>query len=1557
MVRFIPYEVNRKKGTILQTVVRSGIVNNTLPIEQTNMVIEVPVINGKMPKDVRVTALGVLATNGKTAIREEEWNYDAKKGIVVIGLKNEAVEGKVAWTKQGQDELMITYLYDEKVDTVETLAKVSASIKAYNTVETKIPLSHELTISQNEALGKMMESTVQTTESISKGYLYHKVQKEMEYIEQVITDIAYPELVDSITLTQDMDYFVDEEGRIGPTTIGNTNYAYYKTTKINAQNFKEILGEEGSIRILTLAGEELGVWNKDTIVDENGDYVLHYETETNQIKMITSKPVAIGKLVIKHEKALKGNTAYAKEQIETFKTLKTKVQLEAKANTQQVTNETVQSKQQIAKANTQQATNEIVQSKQQIAKANTQQATNRTIQNEQQTKEQDKQTEVTILTGEAQKDITLVEPTTKIETSVGNANLSTVVKNENVELRVILKTNDITCDLYKNPKIQIVLPLYIEKIEIKDINLLFDEQLSIKNYRTSVNERGNTIIDVEIEGEQTTYSSDEITKGANLIINTDITLKQLTPTIEDVMKVYVTNELVTSYEQVETPEQQVTKMRVQQSQIVNTDQKGYSQTILKAVAPVGMLTTTSISNYNAKNETITSIGSEEKIGKLDAKKEAKTANVHMNIINNYQNSVSQMVVLGRIPTKGSTNADTLQNFNSNLALTMASGITIQIKVPETTNSGNGTGVSIAELGNTMIYYSENPAATKDITLATNGWTLAKDVQDYGRVKSYMIVFGEEITTGTTMEMNYQLQIPENVSYNMGAYSNYAVYFNNQTKEGNVSEKTVSAKVGLQTGEGPELEVKLLSDKEGKEVQEGEIITYTIRVKNIGKSEVKNATISGTVPGKTRYTYIADIEGEGATTERKYDTQKKEHSEFIETIGVGETKTITYQVETKDLIVGYDENDNVTKVEDYTIQNSAKVKVEGYDGEFASNRLDNKLIQGYLNVEMKVATLPAEYVRKEGDEITYIISVKNNNGVEKKNLQIKIDLPQGLRFKEADKSGKYDEKTRQLQWNISNLEGNANERYEFTAVVGQLKKDIYEEVIKTKASIVGEKTVETNEIEITVKKPKLTISQTTEITSPVPEGDTLIYHYEVKNEGKMTAYGVKLEMDIPEDLQYEGTQYSYGGKTYTSKLGTGKKAEVGIGSLEPEETLTVSIKTTVKELEDGVEKKQIVSKATVLADTVDTITSNEITHTIVVRDHHAEKDPSTGGNVEKGTHTISGIAWLDTNGDGKRDEEEQRMAGIPVILINADNGQIVKDITTGNEKKQQTNEKGEYYFANLRPGKYMVVFLYDSGNYGITRYKQEGINDNKNSDAVQMNVVYEGTKRVAGVSDKLMLDHNNISNIDIGLITSPKFDLKLDKVISKITVSDKEGTDVYDYQDKSVVKLDLNSKTAIGSTIMIEYKIKVTNEGGVAGYAKKIVDYMPNDMKFSSELNKDWYIGDNGANLYSTNLANTLIQPGETKEITLLLTKKMTNSNMGIINNTAEIAESSNDLGLADIDSTPGNKVQNEDDYGSADAIIGIKTGEIYMYIVLSITVISMLGAGIYFIKRKVLKKQ
>ena len=83
---------------------------------------------------------------------------------------------------------------------------------------------------------------------------------------------------------------------------------------------------------------------------------------------------------------------------------------------------------------------------------------------------------------------------------------------------------------------------------------------------------------------------------------------------------------------------------------------------------------------------------------------------------------------------------------------------------------------------------------------------------------------------------------------------------------------------------------------------------------------------------------------------------------------------------------------------------------------------------------------------------------------------------------------------------------------------------------------------------------------------------------------------------------------------------------------------------------------------------------------------------------------------------------------------------------------------------------------------------------------------------------------------------------------------------------------------------------------------------------------------------------------------------MTGENTGLSNNVAEIAESYNDLGLADIDSTPGNKVQNEDDMSNADAMISIKTGEVYVYILITITSIAILGVGIYFINKKVLRR-
>ena len=142
---------------------------------------------------------------------------------------------------------------------------------------------------------------------------------------------------------------------------------------------------------------------------------------------------------------------------------------------------------------------------------------------------------------------------------------------------------------------------------------------------------------------------------------------------------------------------------------------------------------------------------------------------------------------------------------------------------------------------------------------------------------------------------------------------------------------------------------------------------------------------------------------------------------------------------------------------------------------------------------------------------------------------------------------------------------------------------------------------------------------------------------------------------------------------------------------------------------------------------------------------------------------------------------------------------------------------------------------------------------------------------------------------------------------------------------------------------------------VAGYANKIVDYKAKDLDFSSTLNPEWY-QDVSGNLYNTTLSSRLIHPGETVETQLILTKTMTTENTGLSNNTAEIAESSNDQGFADIDSIPGNKNESEDDYSSADVIIAVKTGGIIFYGGILLMVLGIFALGAYEINKRVLRK-
>ena len=1471
---YITYKKEQEEGLVIQTAINTRLENNNIPIQETELNVKVPEINGIKPSKVNVNATSTMATNGQdgTNFSKDNWNYDENNNEINIVVKNEqSKDNIVSWKKDCKDEYIITYIFNEKVEGPITLNQTSiATIKAYNNKADKKEISEQVELSNS--IGQIVSSKIEKqTNAMSKGNLYAKSEKENTYKLSQIIDIANSELVDNVQIYNKQDVFVDEKNEY-PTAIQDTNYAYYQNTTLSKANFERILGTEGKITIQDKNGNVLVEFNKDSKLDENGNYVFNYEgTNVSEIIITSSSPITEGRIILNHQKALKGNIPYSRQQIATFKNIKIETNGIASVNNIEIS---------------------------------------RSINN---------------------SNIELIEPQTRIEANVNTQNLSTVVENENVEMRVVLKTNSIDCDLYKNPTIQIVLPSYIEEIRLNAINLLFSNELKITNYNVEKNEQGEVIITLILEGEETTYNLDLFTKGANIIIDANIKLKELTPTLKRNMKVYVTNQNVTTYEN-------------------EVDSRAYAEATLNSLAPVGIVTTNTVSSYNNAKEVVTSISSKEAVGKLDLKSNAQTALISMNIINNNENPIENISILGRTPFEGNKEVLTNKDLETTLNAQIKSSII-------------SAGIDSSKV---KVYYSQNPEATKDLENANNGWveTLQADL-----VKSYLIVLQDyTMETGEIIGFGYNVDIPENLSYNKTLASNYAVYYNEQQDEEDSDEVTQVAgatPVALTTGEGIEVETNLSANvEEGASVQEGKRIKYTLSIKNIGDSNANNIKIRIPIPEGTIYTkYMTpeEYEGEEYILAGYIDYYEiREYTTTVEKIEPNQTAILEFELKMDSL---YDPS------QDANIETYAILEAEALPQSIQTNNVKTKITQGYLDVEMTTFPTEENGLVRENETITYTTYTTNASTISRTNIKVETKVPEGTTFKKAyilngdeevSQGVTYDENTKTVTYIYPSLGGQAILTTVLKVETNELEGETQKRFIN-KSTVTCNETQEvftTNEVFNIIKLAILNTTFSNNVgEAQVTDKDQIEYYVTIKNSGDVVAKNVRISDYLPAEFVYEGATVFLNGKETTSKSSDSEKAVVDI-DIPAGQTAKVTLKMNIESFTD-VQYKEAENRIEVQCDLLGYFVKRTTKHTIkateqVVTDPSNPNDPDnpTIGNK----YNISGTAWIDENRNGKKDENEPIIPGMEVMLMSLTKteAKLVKD-ESGNNVKQITDEKGNYTFTKLEKGSYIVIFLYDSAEFDVTTYMKEGLTESENSNAITMPLNIDGKNITGAISDVLDLSNSNIYNINIGLYVNQKFDLKLEKTITKIMQTSKNETKEHIYNDAKVAKLDLNGKTVKDTTVVIEYKIKVTNEGAVEGYAKKIVDYIPQDMKFNAELNKDWYVGEDG-NLYSTSLANTIIEPGQSKEITLLLTKTMDEFNTGIVNNNAEIYESYNDFGVQDIDSTPGNNIQDEDDQSYADAVLGIKTGEVYLYIVITLITIGIFGIGIYYINKKVLKK-
>lgn len=1069
---------------------------------------------------------------------------------------------------------------------------------------------------------------------------------------------------------------------------------------------------------------------------------------------------------------------------------------------------------------------------------------------------------------ESEAKIELKETESVAKLQSNKTSLSTLTENTGVEVTAILKTNGEENDLYTNPNIKIMLPPQVENVTVNSVKLLYEDELQIAATNVT-DENGAKVINVNLVGQQTKHKEGNV-EGATIIINTNMSLNKKATNSNESIKMTCTNQNTGAVLNIEQP--------------------------IEVISPRGMVTINSIEDYE-----MSVIGEEEtKTSKLDLGAAAKESTVSIEVINNNNEAVKDVKILGDFPTKNETN-------------------TIETTVSQIETNG----------ANAKVYYSENENASENIEDNSNKWT--SEITNNSDVKKYLIIV-DNMEQSQGLAASYKLNIPEGLQYNEQTYEGYKVIYSDV----NTTNEIAATTLGLSTGKGPELKATITAKSgdtvlaNGAEVAQGEVIKYEINVENTGSEAATNVNISSIIPEGTVYVEPKEdyIYEDGYYNEY---TDKKEATFDIEKIEAGENITKSYEVKvTKAAQTG-------TK-----LQNKALVKYGEATEE--TETIEQNVKEGNLSVTVKRA-IDLSIENYSGGYIDYFVIVENISDTIQKDVNVNINLPKELEllnvYLESEEHEEEIGKTELV--NLGDINAGEKKYIYVTTKIRALENEDVKDIgiaatVKSKSS--GE--IKSNTYTETVKNYELKVSLSADNENGyLKTDDTIEYTIRIQNNSNVDATGISIADVIPSQLTVKSISIN------------GENEEVNddnnillIKDIEANSALEAKINAVVNYDEERTEPVMISNIATASISNEIIDSSEEVTHIL-----QADSKGANPHGEEPSKNLISGIAWLDNNQDGQRDSDEELLEGINVKLIDI-SGNIVKD-ASGNELVTTTNNRGFYIFSNVPQGQYIVVFDYDTSIYATTAYQKSGVSSNKNSDAIVKQIVINGQEGTFGVTDTITMNEEGISNIDIGLMTSTKFDFELNKYISKIVVQTKKETKTYTYNQAVLAKTEIAAKQLQGANVIIEYQIEVKNTGEIAGYVKNIVDYMPSALKFSSELNKDWY--QSGAYLYNTSLANTKLEAGETRTIPLTLTKTMTEESTGLINNKAEIGESYNEAGIKDIDSIAANKAQKEDDMGSADVIIGVKTGAMVTYISLTISVIVLIGIGAYFISKKLNK--
>ena len=1096
--------------------------------------------------------------------------------------------------------------------------------------------------------------------------------------------------------------------------------------------------------------------------------------------------------------------------------------------------------------------------------------------------------------GKVNSSIGLQETETSANLEINRTELSTMTKNENVEFRITLNSKNENNELFKNPVLKLELPEKIEGIEINSVKLLYEDEMKIKSYVIK-----NKTLEIVLDGEQTQYKGEAV-DGAIIIVNANITVNMKNPSSKEQVKLTYTNENAVNYN--------------------GGEKLGTVQKDINIVSYAGIVSTNKILEYGI--EVINNEGN--KNGKIDVSSAEKTATVENKIINNNENKISEVKILGTLPTNEATKLN-----NSNVVVENL--------------SVEGVNSSLVK-----IYTTNNANATEDLENKENNWE--ENITNIQNSKKYLVVI-TELDVLKEVNVKYQITIPANLEYNKVAEEGFNVYYKDAVT--NVVGSTKLDNVQLTTGEGPIVEASLkayVGQNEETVVKEGDVLTYSVTIENTGTEDVTNLKITGNVPENT--VYVEKNHRIGPTLEEikfepyKEDNERKNAEFNIEKLAVGEKITKTYQVKVKDETAGKN------------IKNSVSIQY----GEVTktSNEVNNSIEKSDIQTLLYSGDSDDENL-KAGYSYRFILKVTNKSNEEKTNLNVDTNIGNAVTLQEISYLNRNKELVVSKDTNNITIDSiKPGETVGITVLVlANMTSNVKDANGTISATVSDGKTkYDSNTENVKVNTMNLdTVITSNKENEYVNAGDEIEYTVTVKNNGTEDISNLLVTDSISNNVTL--TQVTRNGENISldgyvkgnnstlrleGSLGSGKQVEYKIKVVVnriPGNTKSVEIENNIVVSVNENEFNNKTIKNILKPELTTDNTGSENTGDNTNPGNTENNNPDNQNNLK----SISGSVWVDENGNGKKDSGEELLKDIKVKLLNSNTNKFVKD-SNNKDLEATTNQNGFYSFDSIPNGEYIVIFEYDTSKYVMSKYMAEGIDTTENSKAIAKTITVDGNNYTIGATEVIKLNSDNVPNVNMGLQVAKNADLKLDKYISKVIIQNSKGTVTDEYENISFAKAEIDAKLVNSTTAVVEYTIKVTNVGEVDAYVSKIADYISKDYKFTSELNKDWY--QSGDVLYNNSLSNEKIKPGESKQITLTVTKQMKDSNTGLINNTAEIVESHNELGIND---------NNENNKNSADLIISIKTGQVVTTVTVVLSTIVIIGVITYLVAGFVLRKR